>query len=250
MYSVEDWHDRFQQQARWTASLREYLYHKYNLAAAQRVLEVGCGTGVIADELSAHSHNCVHAIEPQWGRVRFAKEKYLKPKFMAADGFHLPYPDGIFDITCCHFLFLWVKSPALVLAEMKRVTKPGGYILALAEPDYGGRIDYPEELAEIGHLQTSSLKEKGADPFMGRKLGQLFHQASLIWVETGILGAQWTKSQDLSSLENEWSMLQEDLQSKIGPEVIQDLIRVDQSAWQQGERILYVPTFYAAGQVP
>ena len=47
-----DWHDRFSLQARWTRELRHYLYKRAGLEAARRVLEVGCGSGVVLGELA------------------------------------------------------------------------------------------------------------------------------------------------------------------------------------------------------
>ncbi len=42
-------------------------------------------------------------------------------------------------------------------AEMKRVARPGGWLLALAEQDYGARVDEPAELKRWGELQTQAL---------------------------------------------------------------------------------------------
>jgi SAM-dependent methyltransferase len=69
-------------------------------------------------------------------------------------GERLPFPDSSFDLVCCHFLLLWVADPLNVLTEMLRVTRPGGGVLCLAEPDYGGRIEYPESLSALGALRA------------------------------------------------------------------------------------------------
>ena len=86
---------------------------------------------------------------------------------------------AIFDITFCHFLLLWVRDPLQALREMKRVTRPGGSILALAEPDYDHRIDKPDELAPLGRWQAESLQRQGADPGLGGHLAELFLQADI-----------------------------------------------------------------------
>ena len=64
-------------------------------------------------------------------------------------------------------------------------------MLACAEPDYGGRIDYPDELSEIGRLQMMSLARQGANPQVGRKLKAILREAGIREVEVGILGGQW-----------------------------------------------------------
>jgi hypothetical protein len=136
------------------------------------------------------------------------------------------------------------------LQEMRRVTRKGGAILAIAEPDYGGRIDHPSTLVELGLLQQKALEAQGADPLAGRKLSGLFHQAGLVRIETGLLGGQWSKDQDLQTWQSEWSVLEADLHEMVPSGLLEDLRANDRSAWEKGERVLFVPTFYAIGFVP
>ncbi len=51
--------------------------------------------------------------------------------------------------------------------EMVRVTRPHGFVLALAEPDYGGRIDYPSELSTIGNWQIEAAEGARGKPVYG-----------------------------------------------------------------------------------
>ncbi len=134
---------------------------------------------------------------------------------------------------------------------MARVTRPSGAVLALAEPDYGGRVDFPEELGQLGVWQMESLRTQGADPLMGRKLARVFRQAGLYSVETGALGGQWSGAPDWEAWESEWSVLESDLKNKPSlSEKLGFLKRLDKSAYEKGERVLFVPTFYAWGRVP
>ena len=94
----------------------------------------------------------------------------------------------------CHFLLLWVQSPQDILKEMKRVVQPGGAVLALAEPDYTGRIDYPPELEPLGRWQAESLRKQGADPDAGRKLRHWFVSAGITPIESGIMAGGWSNS--------------------------------------------------------
>ena len=56
-------------------------------------------------------------------------------RMTCADGFHLPFRDQRFLITLCHYFLMWVSDPAAVLEEMKRVTRTGGHLVVLAEPE-------------------------------------------------------------------------------------------------------------------
>ena len=100
---------------------------------------------------------------------------------------------------------------------MRRVTRPGGWVLAMAEPDYGGRIDYPEDLIYLGELQETALRRQGAETRLGRRLSALFHAAGLQEVETGVLGGQWRDAPSLEDLAREWEVLEVDLADKLTP---------------------------------
>jgi hypothetical protein len=132
---------------------------------------------------------------------------------------------------------------------MRRVTRPGGAVLALAEPDYGGRIDYPRELAELGRWQAESLQRQGVDPEIGRKLAGVFVRAGLRQVESGVMGGEWAYPAAAGETSLEWSVLESDLAGQIAPQDLQKLRQSEAAATQNGERVLFVPTFYAWGRV-
>jgi ubiquinone/menaquinone biosynthesis C-methylase UbiE len=243
-------HARYQQQARWTADLRQYLYRQIGLARERRALEVGCGSGAILGELVAQLP-LVAGLDYDRAALTLAQVNAAGAPLSIGDAHDLPFATASFDLSLCHFLLLWVADPGRVLREMRRVTRPGGWVLALAEPDYGGRVDFPEELATLGRWQMESLQRQGADPQMGRKLAALFRRAGLEAVETGALGGQWCGALDWQAWDSEWAMLTSDLRDH--PEAANSLAglkALDRSAWEKGERVLFVPTFYAAGRVP
>ncbi len=247
-----DWHARFQQQALWTKSLRDFIYPSINLKGSRRILDVGCGTGALLEEIEKASRASVHGLDLNRDHLSQARQHRTRALLTQGDALHLPYRDHAFDIALCHFVLLWVRDSEQMVREMKRVTRPGGYVLALAEPDYGGRIDYPPALDQLGKWQETALTRQGADPEMGRKLADVFYRAGFHPVQTGLLGGQWTLPQPPSAWESEWSMLEADLAT------IPDLWDRDHlnrlkaeeiSARQLGKRILYVPTFYAWARV-
>jgi SAM-dependent methyltransferase len=193
----------------------------------------------------------VFGIDIKSAHLELATRNAPQTALTLGDAFTLPYLRGSFDLTICHFLLLWVADPLHVVREMTRVTRSTGAVLALAEPDYGGRIDYPSELSQLGIWQTQSLRNQGADPLVGRKLRAVFQQAGLRSVETGILGGQWSGLPDWDAWESEWSVLEADLNQTseiIEISEVQKLKALERSAYQLGERVLFVPTFYAWGK--
>ncbi len=251
MLSRQEWHNRYLQQARWTSTVRRFLFQQVAISSAQAVLEVGCGSGAILADLKEYTQAITFGIDIDFPMLAFARAHAQETDYRlaCADGLLLPFSDRTFSISFCHYYLLWVSHPLQAVLEMARVTRPGGTVLAMAEPDYGGRIDYPEDLAAIGRMQSEALLRQGADPSAGRKLKALFHQAGLNNVEAGVLGGQWGAAPDAGFQESEWKTLECDLSSIVRPEEMSRFKSLDAAAWQNGERILYVPTFFAWGQV-
>ncbi len=244
----QDWQARFTQQSRWTTEARRYLYQRTGLDRAHRILEVGCGPGVILGDLQSSIPTGVHGLDLRFDFLRLARSSAPTSPLTCGDALALPYADGSFDVCLCHYLLLWLQDPLQGLKEMRRVTRPGGSVVALAEPYYAGRIDYPDELAALGKLQAWALSSQGADPNLGQRLLALFHQAGLRRSRAGLLGGEWGQPVEPGFLESEWSMLEYDLNGRLPAQELALLQRQDEAAWQQGIRILYVPTFYAWGK--
>lgn len=249
MLTVEDWHVRFLAQAAWTHALRTYLFSKIELGAEAALLEVGCGTGAITAAMRHFSPGQLVGLDLDYSRLRFARFYDPGTWFLSGNAYSLPFAKASFSITFCHFLLLWLTDPLAAIAEMCRVTRSGGFVIALAEPDYGGRVEYPPEFQQLVELQTSALKTQGADPLIGRRLRALFTSAGLINVHAGVLGGEWSESISGQELESEWRMLEDDLAETMTRKSLMDLRNLDREARLNGSRVSFVPTFYAFGQV-
>ena len=250
MLNLADWHNRFIQQARWTEELRHYLFNQLKIDKDERILEIGCGSGVVTADLHGYTPAKIYGLDFRIEYLEFARQNDQKTRFACGDALRLPYVSAGIDCCVSHFFLLWLKDPLQGLKEMRRVTRQGGLVVAMAEPDYGGRIDYPAALTELGHLQAAALHQQGADPNLGRRLASLFSEAGLSDVQTGLLGGHWNASPSNETWESEWSVLESDLDGWIDKGKLESLRNLDSAAWQKGERILFVPTFYAWGTVP
>lgn len=241
-----NWHQRYIQQAAWTRDLRVYLFEKVGLKHAQRVLEVGCGTGAILHELITPAS--LHGLDINFAALAECRAHVPGASLIHGDALSLPYSGRLFDIVYCHFLLLWVRDPLQALTEMKRVTKSGGHILAFAEPNYSRRVDQPAELTPLGRWQIEALKRQGADPGFGVRLAESFFEAGIKINETGtIQGAE--KEPSAEEWEMEWAVIESDLTGFIPGKDIQQMKDLDQQARAQGRRVLHVPTHFVWGQV-
>jgi SAM-dependent methyltransferase len=248
--SISQWHQRYQQQARWTQNLRKYVYDKVGIQQGNKILDIGCGTGVLEDELNRHSTSHVVGLDVDFSALLISHEYAPNSIYIVGDCKRLPFQADVFDVTLCHFLLLWVKDPLNAVEEMARVTRAHGYVLALAEPDYGGRIDFPPELSQIGIWQTEALRKQGANPFMGREVRSIFSRAGLVNIEVGVLGGQWGEDIPDQDLDLEWEVIQSDLRQN-NDFILQanKLKALELTSLKDLQRILFVPTFYAIGIV-
>jgi len=252
--SIEDWHRRFARQARWTKALRDYLFRESGLDQSGRILEAGSGTGVLLAELGSTRAVHVHGLDIDLERLRFSARTASGAKLTCGDAQRLPYSTNSMDSSFCHYLLLWVSQPEQVLSELVRVTRLGGPVLVLAEPDYGGRIDHPSELEQLGGWQTAALRKQGADPHIGRQLAGFLARSGLVSIVSGILGGERTAPPEEKELLSEWSVYESDFEYlDLSPAELARLRRlkeVDRLAWESGERAMFVPTFFAWGRVP
>jgi len=97
--------------------------------SGQRVLDVGCGTGVVAIT-AARLGAKVTAIDLTPQLVERARENArvseLSIDLQEADAERLPFPDQQFDVVVSQFAQMFAPRPEIAVAEMLRVLKPGG----------------------------------------------------------------------------------------------------------------------------
>jgi SAM-dependent methyltransferase len=250
-----DWHQRYLRQASWTRELRGYLLQQAGIRRARRVLEVGCGTGAILQELAPGGdpgygdQPAVHGLDISSQALTHCRAHAPHAQLTRADAHGLPYSSRAFEITFCHFLLLWVKDAPGVLREMSRVTRRGGYVIACAEPAYDARTDLPAGLARLGELQQRSLIMQGADPTIGGRLALVFRRAGLRIVESASLSQWQPAAVDDETFASEWEVLREDLKGSASDVELDGWMEVDNRARRLGRRLLHVPTFFALAQV-
>lgn len=123
--------------------------------SGQRVLDVGCGSGVFLPPL-------VQAVAPDgivvgldYAPALLAEARstltaaglHDRVELVEGDAQRLPFGDASFDTAHVERVLMHVPDPDAVLRELRRVVRPGGWVVA-AEPDYGSlRIDHPDQEA-------------------------------------------------------------------------------------------------------
>lgn len=103
----------------------------------QRVLEIGCGTGLITLSIApCVQHVTATDISPQM--IAIAQDKARSQRitnvdFRVADGYALPFDDQAFDMVLVFNILHIVKEPTAVLREAHRLLKPDGLLVSATD---------------------------------------------------------------------------------------------------------------------
>jgi ubiquinone/menaquinone biosynthesis C-methylase UbiE len=114
-----------------TATAAAQLVRHAKVHAGQRVLDVGCGTGVVA-VTAARLGARVTGLDLTPALLERARENarlaQVQIEWREGDIENLPFQEGEFDVVLSQFGHIFAPRPELAVAEMLRVLKPGGTI--------------------------------------------------------------------------------------------------------------------------
>jgi len=100
--------------------------------AEMRILEIGCGPGVLAGALQRWYPNAgITGIDRDSRFIAFAREQYPAMTFLEGDAAELPFDDGTFDVTISNTVHEHIE-PTAFWGEQRRVLRPGGICLCLS----------------------------------------------------------------------------------------------------------------------
>jgi SAM-dependent methyltransferase len=162
------------------------LVDLYRLPGKAQVLDVGAGTGEFSARIAAaFPESRVTGIELLPSSVELARARHaaFSPRlsFESGDAFHLVQPDDTFDLVANRHMIQSVPHVERILAELARVTRPGGRVHVLAE-DYSmlhmmsGPLD-PDVFWRKGPVEYAA--RTGTDARIGRRAWSLMRAAGL-----------------------------------------------------------------------
>jgi SAM-dependent methyltransferase len=156
------------------------------LHTGDRVLDVGCGHGACAERLATRVGRSgrVFGVDQSRAMIAEALRRFGTSEqmdFRLGDAMALPFGDGSFEATRADRVLMFVSDPHKALAEMIRVTKPGGRI-AITEGDIGSHaIDAMD--VEITRAVLATMANRVPNGWIGRRLRAMFIDADLCDVE-------------------------------------------------------------------
>ena len=101
------------------------LCNAVGIKAGDTVLDVACGTGVVAREATRRGAH-VTGLDLNRGMLGVARREAPQVTFERGDATDLPFPPGSFAKVLCQFALMYVPDRERALSEMTRVTRPGG----------------------------------------------------------------------------------------------------------------------------
>ncbi|MEO6700704.1 MAG: class I SAM-dependent methyltransferase [Jatrophihabitantaceae bacterium] len=146
----------------------------------QRALDVGCGPGALTaalvDRLGA---GAVTAVDPSQSFVEAARTRFPEVVIEQASAEQLPFPDGTFDLAVAQLVVHFMTDPVAGIAELGRVTRPGGLISACVWDHGAGRGPLSTFWRAVTELDPSAPDESDLPGAREGHLLELFEAAGL-----------------------------------------------------------------------
>jgi ubiquinone/menaquinone biosynthesis C-methylase UbiE len=148
-----------------------------------RLLDVGCGTGELVRALAGlvGAHGTVVGVEPSATMLDEARrrtgESSLRVELRSGDISRLDFDDATFDGVTSERVFQHLDSPASAIAELVRVTKPGGRLVVI-DTDWGMHAIHGADPAVTARI-VAFWSDNAANGWSGRRLPALFAGAGI-----------------------------------------------------------------------
>jgi SAM-dependent methyltransferase len=169
-------------QACWTAGLRSRIYSLLPLRRAGRVVEIGCGTGVILRELAALTEAAISGVDIDEGLLAVARRSCPENvELVRADASRSRLPRA--DIVLFHHFLHHIEALGPFLSRIRRSLEKGGLAVVLAEYDWSCALEEPR--GRLLELLRRSLREDGLDLRRRAEIEEAFEAGGFDPVATG-----------------------------------------------------------------
>jgi len=166
--------------------IKQRSYARMQIQPGHKVLDVGCGPATDTIPMANLVGSTGQVVGLDYDNAMIVEADSCSEKagvsswvdHKCADATSLPFESGYFNSCRSERLFQHLLDPAAALAEMVRVTKPGGWVVVL-DTDWGsGGIDTTEVDIErrLTRFDTECMLNNG---YAGRQLYRLFKKQGL-----------------------------------------------------------------------
>lgn len=153
-----------------------------------RWLDIGCGNGAFTEMIVRRcAPAAVEGIDPSEGQLSFARTRPSLSGIATlrqGDAMALPYASDSFDAAVMPLVIFFVPEPAVGVAEMARVVRPGGLVTAYAWDMQGGGFPYAALHAEMKEFEIVVPRETRPEASRLDVMEELWRGAGLRDIET------------------------------------------------------------------
>ena len=196
-----------------------------HLRPGMRLLDFGCGPGTISVGLAeAVQPGVLHGMDMEASQIEIARAAALagghdNMELRTGDVTDMPFDDGFFDVAHCNAVLMHVPDTQAVLAEVKRVLKPGG-LLACRELIKSSCFFEPgvDDLNSGWDTFGDLLAANGGHPQMGRQLKRVFQEAGFADIEVGAEFESFASAEDVAFFHRfalEWFCSEETVEAAV-----------------------------------
>ncbi len=126
---------------------------KQYLKSSDTVLDYGCGTGLIANELAGHV-KMIHAIDISSKMIEIARQKAAERKienieYAQATISNPQFKPGSFDVILVFYLLHLLEDTQLVMPRIHELLKPGGLVISVT-PCLGEELTFLKVFLSLG----------------------------------------------------------------------------------------------------
>ena len=144
---------------------RDLVERARPIGASERILDLGCGTGIVARVLRQRLGGAANIVGVDASLPMIEKARSIEPEldWRVGDAVALPFADASFDLVLCHEMRNVMPDRMVALREVRRVLSPGGRFLVSAwrprsEQPFDGVALIEAGFADV-RLETISLTE-------------------------------------------------------------------------------------------
>lgn len=148
---------------RWSRVVAKEFLAWLNVKEKARWLDVGCGTGALSQTvLKQVKPQGVTGVDSSEGFVNYARQQTsnTNANFVVGDARALPFADDSYDAAVSGLVLNFVPEPEKAVAEMARVTKPGGTVAAYIW-DYAGKMEFMRYFWDAAVALDSEVLDEG-----------------------------------------------------------------------------------------
>lgn len=176
----------------WSGEFDDFLSSAFADVLPARILDAGCGVGTFEEHFASRcpSGTILVGLDIDLPRLQVALRDAgstcpgVSVSYVAADGGALPFRDGTFRVASVILTLQHLSDPVRFLAEMRRVTEPGGMVVAVEADNLGQRLYLPHPSPDVDAALAAYWRRireccRPADIAIGPRLPDLFRAVGL-----------------------------------------------------------------------